>query len=426
LDFESFPFQKQGQFEPEESDIMISGVFEGATLLLMVASRGGQMKYKRAFIILLLTIILIFNSGCDTAVKSAQIPINQQSPIPPTSTSAPTILTDDGIVVGANSACQDRSNFGSVTENVPANNALINNPALIRWYYFAAEGTAPNWATVCVPTSFTLYISPAPDYSTWNTYTITPTSAANLTNILMFSYFLSDPLLPHTSYRWMVVGHANGIDIGQERLALFQDESAWKETSYGTLMRGQFQTGPACTAQTISPANLIQPQDQAILDTDTPLFQWDLPNCASTAYSLRFDTDSQMDSVTFGWVTSKESFLMLQGTLQPCTVYYWQVRAGLYSAPYHMQVGNWSTASEIRSFIIRDASCPNALGVPTLSPPLLPTATNIPASTRTPTTEPTSPAIDCGDYTTQDTCEAQSEFCRWYWINDTMGACIPK
>jgi hypothetical protein len=385
------------------------------------------MKHKKTYMLIFLTVLVIFSSGCSPATQTPPTPTDTLTPPPPTPTSPPVIQSNDGIILGTNLNCPDRSSFGDVSENIPTGNALVGSPVLFRWYYAAAEGPAPDWANVCVPTSFTLYLAAGPDYNIANTYSITPTTAKNLVNLLMYSFDLNDALQPHTSYRWMVVGHANGIDIGDDRLPLFQDESAWKLINNTSQMTGQFQTGPACDPQSISPPNLIQPPDQAALDTDTPFFQWDMPNCSAMAYWLSFDTDPQMNSIDIGWVTGQEGFLMFQGGLQPCVIYNWQVQAGLYSTSYHLQNGDWSTASEIRSFIIRDQNCPNALVVPSATPTSPPTATFIPTRVPTKTPKPTSTPVICSNQATKESCDLHSAVCYWY-IPPTggLGECKAK
>jgi len=379
------------------------------------------MKHKKICFWIFLLLLLIIISGCKETAEMPSTPQNlplsapQNLPPPahpntlepptPTATSALTYQTNDGITLGTNLNCPDRAAFGYIDENVPARNVLVSSPIHFRWYYFAAEGHAPDWSTVCVPTSFTLYLSPGPDYITTISYPITPTNANNLVNLLMYSFYVNDALLqPHTSYRWMVVGHANGIDIDQDQLPLFQDESAWKLINNTSLMSGQFQTGPVCNPQTIGPVNLLNPQDQAALDTDTPYFQWDMPNCTGQAYWLSFDTDPLMASPDIGWVTGQEGFLMFSGSLQPCIIYNWQVQAGLYSYNYHLQNGDWATASEIRSFIIRSSECPEADAEPTATfiPILIPT--NTPTKT---------PVIPCSKYDKKASCNAQTNRCKW-------------
>ncbi len=228
------------------------------------------MRNKTLVFCIILLVVLIVISGCQETAENPPAPTNTPEPLPPTATSALTYQTDDGITVGNNLNCPDRAAFGEVLENVPGGGVLVSSPIHFRWYYSAAEGPAPDWSNVCVPTSFTLYLSPGPDYNTTVSYSITPTTVDNLTNLLMYHFYLSDALQPHTSYRWIVVGHADGIDIDDDQLPLFQDESAWKVVNNTSLMSGQFQTGPVCDPQTISPVTLLNPQDEAALDTDTP------------------------------------------------------------------------------------------------------------------------------------------------------------
>jgi len=384
------------------------------------------MKHTRAFWGAFLVLLIICGSGCQP--QTPPEPTATLEPPTPSPTSPPLIQTNDGILLGTNANCLDRESFGYITENVPGRNALVSSPILFRWYYFAAEGAAPDWANVCVPTSFTLYLSPAPDYNTMITYEVTPTTAENLVNILMYSFDLTDALQPHTSYRWMVVGHADGIDIGDDRLPLFQDESAWKLINNTAQMDGQFQTGPACDPQTISPVTLLNPPDEAALDTDTPFFQWDMPSCSASAYWLSFDTDPQMDSIDIGWVTGQEGFLTFQGSLQPCVITYWQVQAGLYSTSYHLQSGDWATASDIRSFIIRSDACPNALAVPSPTPTSPPTATFLPTKVPTKTPKPTSTPVVCAAQPNMESCLAHSDVCSWQPNLSAPGAgiCLDK
>lgn len=368
---------------------------------------------------LYLILVLFLTTSCQGATSTPS-----PTEVPPTPSPTPLLYqTNDGITLGTNANCPDRSAFGEVIENVPTSNALVSYPILFRWYYAAAEGAAPDWANVCVPTSFTLYLAPGPDYDTPLSFEITPTSAENLVNLLMYSYDLNNSLQPHTTYRWMVVGHADGIDIGDDRLPLFQDEDAWKLVNNQSQMSGQFQTGPVCDPNTIGPANLLTPPDEAALETDSPTFQWDMPNCSATAYWLKFDTDPQMGSVDIGWVTGQESFLVSQGLLQPCLIYYWQVEAGLYSTSYHIQSGDWATASGIQSFILRSPDCPNAVAVPSPMPTLPPTATLVPP-THTPV--PTSTPVVCAAQPDKESCESHSDQC--YWSQDLNGgfSCKPK
>ncbi|MCD4753157.1 MAG: hypothetical protein K8R40_08810 [Anaerolineaceae bacterium] len=406
------------------------------------------MRQKPFAFFIVFLVVLIFISGCQKAAEIAPTliyTIKQLLPtatsdqvhqlVPtvayeaselillPTATNPPAYHTDDGIALGANLNCPDRAAFGYIDENVPARNVLVNYPIIFRWYYFAAEGAAPDWSAVCVPTSFTLYLSPGPDYSTTVSYSITSRTPDNLVNLLMYSYNVHGWLQPHTSYRWIIVGHAGGVDIDEDQLPLFQDESAWKLTGNNSLMSGQFQTGPACDPQLISSVNLLNPQDEAVLDTDTPYFQWDMPNCSSSAYWLSFDTDPLMASPDVGWVTGQEGFLMFSGGLEPCTIYYWHVQAGLYSVHYHLQNGNWATASEIRSFIIRSSDCPDAEAVPTATPTATLTPTNIPTRTPIPTQTPEPPTrtpkppptpIVCSSYKDEKSCEEHGDVCCWY------------
>lgn len=276
--------------------------------------------------------------------------------------SPPAYSATDGTNLGANSNCPDRAAFGNIVENVPIFEATVSSPILFRWYYRSAVGWPypSDWSDECVPTGFTLYLSPGPFYNTVLSFPVAPFTVDVNPSSLLYRFYLNNQLQPGTSYRWMVVGHAEGIDIDDDQLPLLNvEKNAW---ILGTL-NGLFQTpqtGPACTSQTIGSANLIYPQDGEVLPDDTPYFQWDMPNCSSEAYSIIFDTEPQMASPFIGWVTNKEGFLISPNQFQPCTTYYWQVKAGVYSMEYHMNLGGWATSSEIRSFSIQSPTCSSA------------------------------------------------------------------
>jgi hypothetical protein len=325
------------------------------------------MKKNPCIFRMFLLALLIASVGCQAVAEVTPTPTSTFEP--PTPTPTPIFQTIDGIPLGANLNCPDRSAFGYIEENVPFNGAYVESPILIRWEYWASGGTPTDWSTVCVPTSFTLNYSAGPDFNIVNSILVINPTVKNNVNYLMFSFHLSEPLPVHTFYRWIVTGRADGIEIDQEQLPLFQQDAAWKIFfNNNPEMVGQFQTGPMCTALTISPANLISPLNGAILESDTPVFKWEMPDCAAQAFSLAFDTDPQMTSPDFGWVTKGGNFLMFAGSLQPCTQYYWQVKAGLYSYEYHLDQGDWASASEIRSFSVRSVACPDGAVEPTLTP----------------------------------------------------------
>lgn len=265
--------------------------------------------------------------------------------------SSTTYSATDGTILGANTNCGDRADFGDIDENVPTNEVTVSSPIHFRWYYRPAVSWPhpSDWSDECVPTSFTLYLSPGPFFNTVISFPVVPFTVDVNPSSLMYHFYLNDPLQPGTSYRWMVVGHADGIDIDDDQLPLLHDDFVWLT---GT-MSGLFQTpqaGPACTTQTIGPANLIYPQDGAVLPDDTPYFQWDMPNCSSEAYHIMIDTEPQMASPYMGWVTNKEGLLIHPNQLQNCTTYYWQVEAGVYSIEYHMNSGGWATISDVWEF----------------------------------------------------------------------------
>jgi hypothetical protein len=384
------------------------------------------MKIPNCFYGILLLVMLVSSSGCGAVALMNPTPtITPVLPTPTsTATATPVYQTLDGVPLGANLNCPDRAAFGYLEENVPVNGAIMDSPILFRWYYWPAGGTPTDWSTVCVPTSFGLNLAAGPDYNSVSSITIINPTIKDMTHYLLYSFYLSDPLPPHTFYRWMVTGSANGIDMDQEQLPLLHEDSAWKKVNNNSDMMGEFQTGPICTSLNITPANLISPPNGAVLDNDTPVFKWGMPDCAGQAFSLTFDTDPQMTSPDFGWATKVGNFQIFAGRLQPCTPYYWQVQTGLYSIEYHLSQGGWAYPSEIRSFSIRSMACPDGWVEPTITP----TPTFIPW-TPTPTATATLvPQFSCSNYPDRDSCEANSK-CDWYIFPVTSfpkpSICVP-
>ena len=273
-----------------------------------------------------------------------------------------TYRSTDGTKLGANSNCPDRAAFGNINENIPIYEATVSSPIHLRWYYIPAVSwpKPSDWSAECVPKNFTLHLSPGPFYNAVLSFPVDPFTVDINPGSLLYHFYLNDQLQPGTSYRWMVVGHAEGTDIDDDQLPLLHvDRNAW---TLGTLS-GLFQTpqtGPACTSQTISPPNLIYPQDGHILSDDTPYFQWDMPNCSSEAYQIIFATEPQIANPSMGSITNKEGYLIHSNMLQPCTTYYWQVNAGVYTTAVHRNSGDWTTSSEIRSFSVQLPTCSSA------------------------------------------------------------------
>ena len=349
---------------------------------------------------LLVLLILVICTGCD----------------PQTS---PAYQTTDGVALGENLNCPDLAAFGSIDEISPASNSILSSPILFSWHY-AAPGPLPlDWSTTCVPTSFTLYLSPGPDYSTVLSFPVSPFSVDSSSSayLLSYSFQLTASLQPHTHYRWIIVGHADGINIDQDQLALFQDPSAWQPAlnSSFSLMSGVFQTGPICDSQTYSQINLHSPQDGTILDNDTPYFSWDMPNCSSPSYQLLLGTDPTMGTYDVGWLHKQQGFLLHSGLMQPCTTYYWQVIAG--------SGGNWiaSTSSEIRSVYFDSGDC---MGLQNPVDPVLEIQIDTPTPTPQQRLSPTSTPEACSQYQDQQSCELHKQ-CIWD-TSTRSGSCKNK
>jgi hypothetical protein len=301
--------------------------------------------------------LLIFLFGLITCTGCSGIEIEPQG----TSTSEIPYQTSDGVPLGANLNCPDRSSFGYLEENVPALGVAVESPILFRWYYYPSSSFPTDWSTVCVPTSFTLFLSPGPEYTDIIQYSVTPLTIESAPSYLLFTTQLSETLLPNTTYRWIVVGHNGDIDIDVEDVAFFSEHSSWNDSNDPIHFVGQFQTGPLCTLATIQMVNLINPADSSSLETVTPFFQWNIPGCNALAYKLTFATDLLFNNIERNWVTNQKEFLMLPNILEPCVQYFWKVDAGVYSQDYHITQGNWATTSPIRTFIIRSENCPNAV-----------------------------------------------------------------
>jgi hypothetical protein len=404
------------------------------------------MKPNPCFYAILLLILLVSSSGCGAVALMDPTPTNTpesptstltptsthtlEPPTPtststlepptPSPTSTPIYQTTDGILLGANLNCPNRASFGTISENCPLLGLIVNNPVSFQWFY-VPKARPSDWSTYCVPTSFTLYLALGPDYNNVTSYPVSSMTVTNLTNLLQYSFSLPQSLAAHSSYRWMVVGHAGEIDIDQEQVTLLQDNSAWKVIYNSIPMASYFYTGPVCNASTIKPVILLNPPDNAVFETDTPFFQWEIPDCIAKSFVIDFSTHPQMAIPYKSWGGNQSEFLMYSGTLYPCVQYYWQVKAGLYDFTYQYNHGGFSYPSEIRAFIIRSAACPEAIVGARLTPTPYPTLKPVATATLV-SVNPTNPPVNCVGLD-ETSCNDHPSECTWIEGGDSHDHC---
>lgn len=370
-----------------------------------------------------LVLILIVSTGCGQIAVDPKLatetiaPSKTNTDIPPSITATEMIYrTSGGVQLGANLDCPNRSAFGIIVENTPYRGSVIDSfPFQFRWYYQPLVSPPNDWSSECVPTSFTMYLSKGPEYNKTITVPINSLIIDDIVNFLLYQFQFSGDLDPVSVYRWIVVGHADNINIDEDQLTLFTQHEMWADNVWEH-PHGQFQTGPRCTTNTIQPVSLFYPPNNTILDTDSPIFQWKSTDCSANAFRVAFSRDNEFITIERGWVTSSLEFVMYPNVLEPCVQYYWKVDSGPYSMDYHLQMGDWATSSPVNAFIIRSSECPNAVielstRTPTatyFAPTIVwPTATQKPA-TRTP--QPTE--VVCENIDDAETCMSFSK-CQW-------------
>jgi hypothetical protein len=234
---------------------------------------------------------------------------------------------------------------------------------------------------------------------------------------------------PLMVYRWIVVGHFNGMDFGTDRIAELHNDFMWKPYNiYSAVNRGIFRTGPMCGSGEVEIPTLLSPVNGDVTSSLKPELIWDTLNCLPTDYWIQisvlediqkqppfFSSTDPADFTLLG-ISQYAAFDIASNKFYPsltdCTKYYWRVRGSIGNPAYGetREFGLWS---EPGWFFVNSGTCPTP--TPTRVPPTR-TPTLIPTITPNPIT------VNCSIYTSQETCASHST-CVW---EDSGGDSGPK
>ena len=269
----------------------------------------------------------------------------------------------------AQPGCPSISSYGRISEHWPSEFKITSTMPTFTWFYSAAGGSPGSvdaWANECVPQSYSLHLSTGPDFSDEIVYQITNPSVVPDPTKLTMEWTLPTPLDPVEVYRWFIVGHAGGIDIGADRLPYLHLHDWWPPLS--TYYRSVFRSGPECAATQIEVPTLIAPAVGEIIQTLNPELRWEVSSCWPLVFVVEISTTPDFDdpewyvdpSIPGDYTDMTQTnypWLNVEYILRDCTRYYWRVIGGVGQ-------GNaadprvWGTYSETRSFTVSSSSCP--------------------------------------------------------------------
>jgi hypothetical protein len=167
--------------------------------------------------------------------------------------------------------------------------------------------------TTCRPDSYVLTLA-----TSWSGLSSVP----EIGIVIGTEYTPDDPLLPGTTYIWRVAAVAPG------------GHRAWTHN-------GVFRTGPICdeaTSRSLEVPLLLSPADGENLDTLNPTLEWDDPTpcIPAGAYIVEIDRTPSFTAPLIGRYDLPYLYVdhpWVDFELEPCTTYYWRVRADLHDYP---------------------------------------------------------------------------------------------
>lgn len=367
------------------------------------------------YILIVVSLLLVTLTSCNLPIEIVKrepveadmraIEITLEPSVTPVPTTRPT------------ASCPDTNSFGRLTEYWPGS-FTFPSTWKFTWFYVLPpnKASATDWLWMCVPESFSLYLSTGPDFEDEIEVPVnSPGVTYDITKVSLDWYF-NYPLEPLKVYRWVAVGHYGDIDIGIDRVAQLHQDAKW--IGYSPINKGSFRTGPQCDPASIDIPVLTFPADEETISIRQPKFSWDLTSCMPLVFMTQLSRTPDLESLEPGFYsTAAADYSFYLQTNYPwldmqkvsyggipampdCTTYYWRVKAGIGDGTYIERV--WGEWSGIQSFFVNSGTCPTA--TPTRIPP---TKTPTPTATLTPV------VINCGDYKDPVSCESHSK-CDWY------------
>jgi hypothetical protein len=370
---------------------------------------------RSIYILIVVSLLLISVTSCNLPINIDQrMPDDPdklvlQIPPVPTNTLAPTVRPTP--------SCPDVSAFGRLYEYWPGS---FTFPSTWKFTWFYGLGTTKDspsdWLWMCVPESYSLYLSTGPDFEDEIEVPINNLDVTYDITKVSLDWYFNYPLESLKVYRWVAVGHYGDIDIGMDRVAQLHQDAKW--IGYSPINKGSFRTGPQCRKASIDIPVLVFPAKGETINMRHPKFSWDLTSCMPLVFMTQLSRNPDLESLALGFISyAAEDYTFYRQTNYPwldmetagygglpalpdCTTYYWRVRGGIGDATYTERV--WGEWSGIQSFFVNSGTCPTA--TPTRIPP---TKTPTPTATLTPV------VINCGDYKDPVSCESHSK-CDWY------------
>lgn len=331
-------------------------------------------------------------------------------------------------------------NFGYVDEITPVGNTSISPTVKIKFQPYHQQ-IVSDWTLECVPDSFTIYLSPGPNYSYEIVVPVIDPTFSTFDDHIMYETVLTNQLQADIDYRWVVIGHYNSIDIGGDDHNLLHQDNYWfpylQENTL--IIPGKtFHTASLTNCTGYNNITLINPPNLEIIHflPDTQ-FTWDAEPCKPDYFRIQFSMWPDMSyPISYDYYIPQEHYTIYHNGNNPyyshlrnCTQYYWQIipvlllpqgdiicEFGGCFQPYGKIDADFP--SEIRSFYLNMSGCPTPTLTPRYSITLIPTRTQA-------TSEPI--IIDCGSITNATTCNGYTA-CRWVpkLTAPSEGTCVNK
>lgn len=315
-------------------------------------------------------------------------------------------------------SCPSAASYGQISEYWPSRFHIESTTPTFTWFYSIRGrnmSALEEWATICVPATYSIYLSTGPDYDDEFVIQVQdPSIDADITKLTM-GWTSDVPLELNKDYRWYVVGHSGDITIDDWGLVHLHDDAWWPPRS--TYFSGTFRTGLECEQGAISVPELNSPLDGAAINTVNPTLTWDINMCMPLVFKVEISTNPAFENFQSGVIPnlpqdytvirqSDYPWMYVEYILRDCTEYYWRVTGGIGEGG-EGGYREWGTPSGVRTFHVDQGQCPTP--TPTLVPTVVPV---FPTDTPIIVIPPTAvPVVCAGMDETQ--CKQHSQECEW-------------
>lgn len=334
--------------------------------------------------------------------------------------------------------CPDVSSFGKIYDHWPSDFKLVDTSPNFTWFY-TSNSIDPNssliWSEVCVPESYTFYFSTGPDFEDEIVVNVTNPSVVPDPTKLNLNWTLPIALEPMKVYRWITIGHYQGIELEGWKIPDMHNDEIWPPINNVNMSykRCVFRTGPECTVGNIDVPLLTNPNYGDVLDTLNPTLEWSLDSCMPLVFSLEISTSAAFENPQnsvdpslpgdYTKITQRNyNYAYIEYTLRDCTQYFWRVKGGIgYAYPGDPLPRQYGAFSDTGMFYVNTGHCPTP--TPTPIPP-----TKTPTPTLSPSSTPSSIAFSCIGLSQTD-CENYPNQCKWIppvFTHPSTGYCVSR